>query len=163
MSIYTRECMGSGALDAACISSICGKSWMRDYVNKLSTEQRKKVEKLEIRGKSFVFGSTGILTTLPTLTSFNLLIFSAPGGTRVHRCAAGGCKATSHGRVWVMGKLGIPSSSPWLCMAPEDWRGGGATPLRITPTRTPSAIHPPDAGDKIVQNSAAGGEQHWGT
>ena len=48
-------------------------------------------------------------------------------------------------------------------MAPEDWRGGGATPLRITPTRTPSAIHPPDAGDKIVQNSAAGGEQHWGT
>ena len=87
----------------------------------------------------------------------------APGGTRVHRCAAGGCKATSHGRVWVMGKLRIPSSSPWLCMAPEDWRGGGATPLRITPTRTPSAIHPPDAGDKIVQNSAAGGEQHWGT
>ena len=66
MSRFTRECLGSGALDSACNSKVCGQLWMRQYINALSKEQRKKVEKTETLGKSFIFGDMGLLKTRGT-------------------------------------------------------------------------------------------------
>ena len=63
MSRFTRECLGSGVLDSACNSNVCGQGWMEHYTANLSATQWEKIKSVENSEKRFVFGNMGLLRT----------------------------------------------------------------------------------------------------
>ena len=53
--LYVAEASGCAILDTACTKTVCGKSWLDDYISKLDEENRKTVIQRK-GGTSFQFG-----------------------------------------------------------------------------------------------------------